>query len=348
MARVIPDSKPSLSVVFPVFNGVGWIGRSLQKVDAAIAAFPFSSAEIIVVDDGSTDDTIREVESTGLATPLRIERQANKGRFLARRRGLDQATGDFLLFIDTRVFLDENAFAYVGPFLDDPDSQVWTADVHAQTQGNPIARFWKAIEHVAWRKYHNDPRHLRYGLDEFDYYPKGTTALLCPTDLMRAAYDAFTPTVADFSKINDDTALLRYVAERQPINIGPGYSCTYHARSTFKAFLKHANHRGSVLIDGYLHPGARFAKAIVVVLVVSPFGLLVAALWPLPTIAAAVAGAVGAGVIAKERGAETADAAVLAGLSIPFGIAYLGGMWKGVCSRFALRFTTRKTAASAT
>ena len=55
MARVIPDSKPSLSVVFPVFNGVGWIGRSLQKVDAAIAAFPFSSAEIIVVDDGSTD-----------------------------------------------------------------------------------------------------------------------------------------------------------------------------------------------------------------------------------------------------------------------------------------------------
>ncbi|CAB5010809.1 unannotated protein [freshwater metagenome] len=82
-------------------------------------------------------------------------------------------------------------------------------------------------------------------------------------------------------------------------------------------------------------------------MVASPFGLLVAALWPLPTIAAAVAGAVGAGVIAKERGAETADAAVLAGLSIPFGIAYLGGMWKGVFSRFALRFATRKTAASA-
>jgi len=339
----MPDSNPSLSVVLPVFNGEGWIGRSLAKVDAAIAGFPFATAEILVVDDGSTDGTVSEVERTSLRTPLRVIRQQNQGRFLARKRGLAEATGDFLLFVDTRVFLDEEALAFVGPQLGDPASQVWTADVRAETRGNPIARFWKAIEHVAWRDYHNNPRHVRYGIDKFDFYPKGTTALLCPTALMRAAYDAFTPTVADSSKINDDTALLRFVAERQPINIAPGYGCTYHARSSLEAFVKHAHHRGSVLIDGYLHPGVRFAKAIVVVLAATPLGVVVAITWPGLALAAAGVGAIFAGVVAKAKGAETADAVVLAGLSIPFGVAYLGGMWKGVLSRLALRRAERRS-----
>jgi glycosyltransferase involved in cell wall biosynthesis len=335
VARVSSDPKPSLTVVLPVFNGAGWIGRSLHALDAAIVRGGFSATEILVVDDGSTDATVAEVRAAELVTPVRVLQQPNRGRFLARRRGLDEATGDYLLFIDTRVFLHPDAFAFVVPHLADDRSQVWTADVRAVTEGNPIARFWKCIEHVAWRRYHNDRRHVRYGLDEFDFYPKGTTALLCPTALMRAAYDAFAPTVADPTKINDDTALLRYVAERTPINIAPEYGCDYHARSTLKAFLKHANHRGSVLIDGYLHPGVRFANAIKAVLALTPVGVVVALRHPKLAVAGAAAGAVGAGAVAKSKGAETADAAVLAGLSIPFGVAYLAGMWRGALSRVA-------------
>ena len=114
---------------------------------------------------------------------------------------------------------------------------------------------------------------MSYGIADFDFYPKGTTALIAPRKMLMDAFDAFDPTVDDWHKVNDDTAVLRWVAERVPINISPDYRSTYNARTTVKAFLKHAEHRGTVLIDGYLRPGARFADAIVLVLAATPVGL---------------------------------------------------------------------------
>jgi hypothetical protein len=327
----------SLTVILPVFNGEGWIERSLSAVDAAIVRSPFGEAEIVVVDDGSTDGTVDEVKNTLLSTTLRIVGQRNRGRFLARRRGLDEATGEFVLFVDTRVLLGPDALAYVGARVRSPGERVWTAHVEVQTKGNPIARFWRGIEHIAWRRYHGEPRHLQYGIADFDWYPKGTTALLCPRDLISDAYDAFTPTVANFSKINDDTALLRFVARREPINISPQYACTYHARATLKGFLKHANHRGSVLIDGYLQPGARFSRSISAVLALSPVAALVAMRHPRLALTALASAPVAVGVGARAAGADRADALVMGTLSIPFGFAYLAGMWRGFMSRLRLR-----------
>ena len=101
----------------------------------------------------------------------------------------------------------------------------------ANTELSPIAGFWQAIEHVAWRRYFQPPRTTSYGLDDFDYFPKGTTALVAPRQLLIDAFDAFVPTVSDWSKVNDDTAVLRWVAERTPINISPLYSCVYNSRT---------------------------------------------------------------------------------------------------------------------
>ena len=135
--------------------------------------------------------------------------------------------------------------------------------------------FWQAIEHVAWRRYFREPRTMSYGIEAFDFYPKGTTALIAPTALLIEAFDAFDPTVGDWHKVNDDTAVLRWVAERTPINISPHYASTYNARTSLSAFLRHAEHRGTVLIDGYLRPGARFAGPIVGVLAATPLPALV-------------------------------------------------------------------------
>jgi glycosyltransferase involved in cell wall biosynthesis len=319
----------SLTAIIPVFNGAGWIGQSVAHVDRAVGRARFGHAEIIVVDDGSTDATVAEVEALQTATPLRLLRQGNAGRFRAREAGLEVATGDFVLFVDTRVFLAEGALAYIEEYIDDPNSAVWTADVRLSTEGNYLGRFWRAIEHVAWRRYFRHPRRTSFGLDEFDYFPKGTTAFFCPRVLLLEAYKAFVPTVSDPSKINDDTALLRFVAARFPINIAPEYTCLYHARTTLGSFLRHANHRGSVLIDGYLRPGTRFAVPIAVVLALTPIVVALMILAPLFILAACLAGSVAAGLGAAALGADAQDAAVLGGLAVPFGVAYLLGMWRG-------------------
>jgi glycosyltransferase involved in cell wall biosynthesis len=329
---------PSLSVVVPVYNGAGWIAHCLEHVARAVEASPITDVEIIVVNDGSTDTTATEAQEGTANLPLRVIDQPNLGRFRARRTGLAAACKEFVLLIDTRVLLDRDALAFVAESLHDPDSRIWTAHVAANTAESRYAGFWQAIEHVAWRRYFRHPRTTSYGLDEFDYYPKGTTALIGPRQLLVDAWDAFQPTIKDWRKANDDTAVLRWVAARTPINISPCYSCTYNARRDLKSFLNHANHRGTVLIDGYLRPGARFAGPIIIVLATSPFGLWFALRHP---VRAATLAGVGAGVVglfARGLGARREDAFTLAIWSVPFSGAYLAGMWRGVFLRFqALR-----------
>lgn len=327
----------AVSVIIPVFNGQGWIGRCITHVVTAVQRAELGRAEVIVIDDGSQDATVAEAQAALQEHPgveLIVIEQPNSGRFAARRRGLEVAKFPHVLFIDTRVFLDPDALAFVVPFLSDPDRQVWTSHVEAVTDENPIAGFWQAIEHVAWRRYFRTPRTTSFGIDEFDYYPKGTTALLAPRDLLIEAFDSFDPTVGDWHKVNDDTAVLRWVAERTPINISPGYSSRYNARTDLVPFLKHAEHRGTVLIDGYLRSGTRFAAPIAGVLFATPGIVWFTLRHPIRAAALALAGAIAAATGARALGARSHDAKVLGMYSVPFGVAYLAGMWRGFFLRF--------------
>jgi glycosyltransferase involved in cell wall biosynthesis len=302
-------------------------------VDRAASRSRFVDAEVIVVDDGSTDSTAAEAESAPIDLPVTVISGPNRGRFRARRLGMDVAEGDYVLLIDTRVFLDEDALAFVAEHIGTPDTDVWTSHVVADTDESPYAGFWQAIEHVAWRRYWKSPRTTSYGIEDFDYYPKGTTALLAPRKLLIDAFDAFEPTIADWNKANDDTAVLRWVAERHPINISPGYVSTYHARGDLRSFLRHANHRGTVLIDGYLRPGTRFAMPIVFVLAATPVGIGVALKRPRFAILSGAVAAALVGLLARGCGARRQDAITLTKWSLPFGVAYLAGMWKGAFLR---------------
>lgn len=328
----------SLSVIIPVFNGEGWIGRCLKHLAAAIHRSELSSVEVLLVDDGSTDNTLAEAGSVLGDHPyitLNTFSQPNSGRFAARRLGLAHAQFEFVLFIDTRVFISEDALEFVIPRLKQHDQAVWTSHVEAATASNPIAGFWAAIEHVAWRRYFKRPTTTQFGIADFDYFPKGTTAFIAPRALLIDAFDAFEPTVYDWHKVNDDTAVLRWVAERTPINISPHYASIYNARTTVPEFLKHAEHRGTVFIDGYLRRGTRFFIPILAVLVTTPAAIWFALRHPFRFLSLGLSGSVIAGMGAKALGARSSDARVLAALSMPFGVAYLAGMWRGVLLRFS-------------
>ena len=318
-----------LSIVIPAFNSSGWITQCLEHLSAALKNAQISDAEVIVVDDGSTDGTGQEAQRfPGL--PIHLVSQENQGRFLARENGLAKCSGSHVLFLDTRVFLAETSLTFVLPFLNEANSSLWTAHVEANTTGNPIARFWRAIESIFWRRYMKNPTTTSFGLEDFDYYPKGTTALIAPAGLIREAITAFRPTVTDWRKVNDDTALLRYAAERTRINISPQYACTYNARTNLKAFLHHANHRGSVLIDGYLRKGTRLNIPIWGVLLLAPIGLALSLMFWELAVGALVLIPIALFVFVSILGINKIDAMVLAGLFWPFSISYLCGMHWGV------------------
>lgn len=88
--------SPVLSVVIPTYNSARVIGRCLASLAFAAEA----GIEIIVVDDGSVDDTIDAISQWDRFA-VRLERQANAGPGPARNRGLAMAGGDFVVFLDS-------------------------------------------------------------------------------------------------------------------------------------------------------------------------------------------------------------------------------------------------------
>jgi glycosyltransferase involved in cell wall biosynthesis len=83
-----------ISVVVPVFNGAPFLAGAL----ASVATQGCRPREVIVIDDGSTDGSHAIAEAWG--PPMRVFRQANAGPAAARNRGIEQATGRYLAFLD--------------------------------------------------------------------------------------------------------------------------------------------------------------------------------------------------------------------------------------------------------
>ena len=85
---------PLVSVVIPVFNGESFLRDAVQSV----LAQQYSSVEIIVVDDGSTDASATVAKS--LPGPVRYLYQTNSGPSAARNRGIEHAQGSLIAFAD--------------------------------------------------------------------------------------------------------------------------------------------------------------------------------------------------------------------------------------------------------
>jgi glycosyltransferase involved in cell wall biosynthesis len=87
--------KPVMvSVVIPVFNGGGTVGAAIESVRRQT----YGDHEIIVVDDGSTDETPSVVAAFG--DGVRYVRQENRGVSAARNVGLAEARGEYVAFLD--------------------------------------------------------------------------------------------------------------------------------------------------------------------------------------------------------------------------------------------------------
>jgi glycosyltransferase involved in cell wall biosynthesis len=100
----------AVSVLMPCYNAAEFVSESLKSVLAQTRP----ATEIIVVDDGSSDDSAKVVASFR-DQGVRLIRQSNSGAAAARNRALAESEGDFVLFLDAD---DVVAPAHIEALLD--------------------------------------------------------------------------------------------------------------------------------------------------------------------------------------------------------------------------------------
>jgi glycosyltransferase involved in cell wall biosynthesis len=336
--------KRGISVIIPAYNAADWLEPTFEHILNALdrATYSKNESEVVIVDDGSKDTTKQVASSIAGKSniPVRIVEQENQGRFLARKRGVEISKYEDILFVDTRVWIDEGSLAFVlGQRGKYPDRKVWNGHVNVHKKGNIIARFGDAITCIGWRRYFSHPRLTSYGLEDFDYYPKGTGFFLAPRETLMDAIEWFEQQTKDVRNSSDDTLLIRHIAESQRIWLSPDFSCTYFARTTLRGFVKHSYYRGQFFVDGFLRRGTRFfyplllflalCVALVVFCIFMPYvililALLLAVLWFFEF------------VVALLLGIGLNDAFSLFALSPLFACTYGLGIWRAVLRRITI------------
>lgn len=104
-------TKPKVSIILPVYNVEKYIAESVQSV----LSQTYDNLEIIVVDDGSSDKSIeiaKDILENG-SRNYRIIRQNNMGLGEARNRGMREANGEWIYFLDSDDMIAENTIEYM-------------------------------------------------------------------------------------------------------------------------------------------------------------------------------------------------------------------------------------------
>ncbi|MEK7632310.1 MAG: glycosyltransferase [Patescibacteria group bacterium] len=124
-----------VSVVIPTYQHANTIGRCIESV----LGQTYSPIEIIIVDDGSTDNTAEVLRK--FDRKIRVIHQENAGANPARNRGLAEATGEFVIFCDADVVMKPEMIAHF---------------VH-QLQSRPEASYAYSGFRFGWKVFHGVP-----------------------------------------------------------------------------------------------------------------------------------------------------------------------------------------------
>lgn len=158
---------PVISIIIPVYNRQDYIGDCIRSI-AAVGDLP---AEIIVIDDGSADESVMRaraaIAETGLGDRARVVTQTNGGPGSARNHGASLARGEWLVFLDSDDLWQPWTVGILTANLAAADRslemcifRIEEFSVPSDLEAFPNGEV-HFIDHVSFLAAISDPRHLR-------------------------------------------------------------------------------------------------------------------------------------------------------------------------------------------
>lgn len=153
-----------LSIIIVNYNTGEFLARCLHSIGATTQDFKNPATEVIVIDNASTDESIRGIKSTTSTTRIIINKE-NSGFAKAVNQGIQKSNGEYILLLNPDAVVNINALkelvdfaektpdaGVVGTKLLNPDGSIQSSVFHLPTAWRAIREFWLGQE-GAYSKY---------------------------------------------------------------------------------------------------------------------------------------------------------------------------------------------------
>jgi len=240
----------NISIIIPTYNEQDYLDRLLISIKES--NYPTTHYEVLVVNDGSTDNTSDLVVAKRPWVRL-IDLEANVGRYHARQIGARGAKYANILFIDSRSILDPDALNVINQ----SDSKAIKGRVEKANPNNPFHIFFESIRHKLYPDFYRQSKApFKITEDNFDRVLKGTGVFFVQKDILFQALESLSS--LNIGKVYaDDTALLREITKLTEIIYHPGLRIKHFIRDGFIENLMHLIYRGRTFIHYYLNPSKK-------------------------------------------------------------------------------------------
>ncbi len=137
---------PSVSIIIPVLNEQGTISKTLNSVLAL--HYPKNKLEVIVVDDESTDGTVKEVQRfANKGVKLIRHKHIGVGKSSALNAGIRVATSQLVATLDSDSFPEKTSLAKLASFFADPSTMAVTAAVKVYSPKTMLEKI-QGVEYI--------------------------------------------------------------------------------------------------------------------------------------------------------------------------------------------------------
>lgn len=139
--------KVKISVIVPVYNAEKYLAKCIESVENQT----FSNWELVLIDDGSVDSSgIIADNAAQRDKRIRVIHQKNAGPGEARNRGIEVATGDHVVFLDSDDYIDKDYFELLAPKAENND--VVFIDINQVSPHGELIKEEKMSNYRTWTK----------------------------------------------------------------------------------------------------------------------------------------------------------------------------------------------------